>query len=123
MSSLRSPKEPAFSSISFSSGYDALWDTGATKSVITDVTALALNLTPVGSAMVGHAGGISPSNTYLVNFLLPNNVGIPGVLVTNVMIPQVTSVQSSEWILSAKETSLLPMLVVIKHACLFAFHL
>jgi hypothetical protein len=60
----------------------ALWDTGATKSVITDATALALNLTPVGTAMVGHAGGISPSSTYLVNFFLPNNVIIYGVLVS-----------------------------------------
>ena len=60
----------------------ALWDTGATKSVITDATALALNLSPVGTAMVSHAGGMSPSNTYLVNFILPNNVVIYGVLVT-----------------------------------------
>lgn len=75
------PKNPPVPAYPFHE-VNALWDTGATKSVITDATALALNLTPVGTAMVGHAGGISPSNTYLVNFLLPNNVGIPGVLVT-----------------------------------------
>jgi len=60
----------------------ALWDTGATKSVITEATALALNLTPVGTARISHAGGMSSSDTYLVNFILPNNVGISGVLVS-----------------------------------------
>jgi hypothetical protein len=60
----------------------ALWDTGATKSVITQATAQALGLVPVGSTMVYHAGGSSPSDTYLVSILLPNNVGLPGVLVS-----------------------------------------
>lgn len=60
----------------------ALWDTGATKSVITDATVAALNLTPVGTTIVNHAGGSSPSNTYMVNFILPNNVTITGVLVS-----------------------------------------
>lgn len=60
----------------------ALWDTGATKSVITDATVLAMNLSPVGKTIVKHADGSSPSNTYLVNFLLPNNVGVVGVLVS-----------------------------------------
>ena len=60
----------------------ALWDTGATKSVITDATVAALNLIPIGTTTVNHAGGTSPSNTYLVNFILPNNVGIAGVMVS-----------------------------------------
>ena len=60
----------------------ALWDTGATKSVITDATVAALNITPIGTTIVNHAGGSSPSNTYLVNFILPNNVGVVGVLVS-----------------------------------------
>lgn len=60
----------------------ALWDTGATSSVITEATALALNIPPVGTVMVKHAGGMSPSDTYLLNFILPNNVGIYGVQVS-----------------------------------------
>lgn len=60
----------------------ALWDTGATGSVITQSTAVALGLTPVGNALVNHAGGTSPSATYLVNVMLPNNVSVAGVLVT-----------------------------------------
>lgn len=60
----------------------ALWDTGATASVITQNTAQAMKLTPVGSTLVNHAGGTSPSRTYLVNITLPNNVNVAGVLVT-----------------------------------------
>ena len=60
----------------------ALWDTGATKSVLTQETVRALELSAVGSTNVNHAGGTSQSNTYLVNFYLPNNVGVVGVLVS-----------------------------------------
>lgn len=60
----------------------ALWDTGATKSVITKSVAEKMGLIPVGSTNVNHAGGSSVANTYLVNFYLPNNVGVAGVLVS-----------------------------------------
>ena len=60
----------------------ALWDTGATRSVITARTAVDLGLKPVGAVMVNHAGGSSGSSTYLVNFGLPNKVTAAGVLVT-----------------------------------------
>lgn len=60
----------------------ALWDTGATRSVITKATANALGLVPIGAATVNHAGGSSQASTYLTNFILPNKVGMAGVLVT-----------------------------------------
>jgi len=60
----------------------ALWDTGATRSVLTQDTARELNLTPVGVANVVHFGGTKQSNTYLVNFFFPQNVMIYGVLVS-----------------------------------------
>lgn len=60
----------------------ALWDTGATRSVLTQDTAKELKLTPVGLANVVHFGGIKQSNTYLVNFFFPENVLIYGVLVS-----------------------------------------
>jgi hypothetical protein len=60
----------------------ALWDTGATNSVVTQATAAALGLVPVGNASVTHAGGSSQVNTYLVNFILPNSVGVAGVMVS-----------------------------------------
>jgi len=68
----------------------ALWDTGATRSVITEATAKSLGLTPTGVALVDHAGGGSTENTYVVNFGLPNGVGIPGVQVTGASSIQAT---------------------------------
>ena len=60
----------------------ALWDTGATQSVITRATAEALQLVPVGQTTVNHAGGCSRANTYVVNVILPNKVGFAGILVS-----------------------------------------
>jgi len=76
--------DPAKSPIPPYSLYDttALWDTGATNSVITNNTAKKLNLTPVGATMISHAGGCCKSDTHLVNFVLPNAVQVPGVLVS-----------------------------------------
>ncbi len=59
----------------------ALWDTGATKSVISPVVASTLSLSPVGTVNVAHAGGVGQSPTYVVNLTLPNRVGINGILV------------------------------------------
>ena len=64
----------------------ALWDTGASGSVISARLAQQLGLVPVGKAQVGHAGGTSSSLTYLVNFMLPNAVAIIGVVVTEAPI-------------------------------------
>lgn len=60
----------------------ALWDTGASKSVISPAVVSALALTPVGTVNVSHAGGTSLSPTYLVNIGLPNRVGFAGILVS-----------------------------------------
>lgn len=59
-----------------------LWDTGATNSVIVTSLAQRLQLTPIGRSSVNHAGGHSEVYTYLVNFVLPNQVGVPGILVS-----------------------------------------
>jgi len=61
---------------------NALWDTGASRSVITKTTAEKLSLVPVGLADVQHADGTSKHPTHLVNFVLPNNVTVFGLLVT-----------------------------------------
>lgn len=60
----------------------ALWDTGATNSVITPVIVKALDLKPVGMRQVHHAGGISTVNDYLVNIYLPNHLTFVGIRVT-----------------------------------------
>jgi uncharacterized protein YchJ len=60
----------------------ALWDTGATNSVITKRTATILGLKPIDSARVFHAGGESKQPVYLVSVYLPNNVAVPNIRVT-----------------------------------------
>ena len=60
----------------------AIWDTGATGSAITARAAQALNLQPTGLKMVYTAAGKAEKNTYLVNIMLPSNVGVQNVTVT-----------------------------------------
>ena len=60
----------------------ALWDTGATRSLVATDLAKNLALTPVGKGPVRHGGGTDERHRYLVNFGLPNRVGIQGVLVS-----------------------------------------
>lgn len=60
----------------------ALWDTGATNSVITKATANILKLTPVGIVNVHYGSGPTKANTHVVNLYLPNKVQIPGILVS-----------------------------------------
>jgi SEC-C motif/gag-polyprotein putative aspartyl protease len=60
----------------------AIWDTGATNTVITANVVAACGLKPVGMTKVHTAGGIRDSEVYLVNVALPNGVGFAGVRVT-----------------------------------------
>ena len=60
----------------------ALWDTGASKSVISQQLAKDLHLVPTGATNIIHAGGRSISPTHVVHFYLPHGVTIAGVLVT-----------------------------------------
>ncbi len=62
--------------------YTAIWDTGATHSVITKKVVMECKLWPSGMIRVSHAGGESTSNTYFVNIYLPNRVEVCGVRVT-----------------------------------------
>lgn len=60
----------------------AIWDTGATGSVISDKVVDECGLEPIGIANVHTTEGTGRSNVYLVNFILPNRVGIPRYKVT-----------------------------------------
>ncbi|OHB75887.1 MAG: hypothetical protein A2Z34_08425 [Planctomycetes bacterium RBG_16_59_8] len=62
--------------------YKAIWDTGATNSLVTQKVADELGLQPVSMVLVHHAHGQSESNVYLVNIVLPNNVVFKNVHVT-----------------------------------------
>lgn len=52
----------------------ALWDTGATHSVISRSTAQALQLKPISLTRMAHAGGTMDVPVYIVNVYLPNHV-------------------------------------------------
>ena len=60
----------------------AIWDTGATGSVITQAVVDACDLAPTGITTVHHVHGSEQAETYLVNIALPQNVIFPGVRVT-----------------------------------------
>lgn len=62
--------------------YTAIWDTGATGTVITKKVADDIGLKPTGVIEMNHAGGKDMQNTYLINIILPNDVVIPGIKVS-----------------------------------------
>lgn len=65
-----------------------IWDTGATGSAITKLTAKKLNLQPTGIKRVSGLGGTVSKNVYLVDIQLPNKVTIPDLSVTEIDNPQ-----------------------------------
>lgn len=60
----------------------AIWDTGATGTVITKKVAQALNLKPTGITRVQGVNGVSMKNTYIIMVRLPNNVTITHIEAT-----------------------------------------
>jgi len=60
----------------------ALWDTGATCSLITREVAIQLGLKPVSKTMMSTPSDKNvPSNVYLINLYLPNNTMFPNLQV------------------------------------------
>ncbi len=66
--------------------YKALWDTGATQSVITKNIVDDLQLVPIDSIPVHHAGGKSLSDVYLIDIVLPNHVIFSALRVTTMQV-------------------------------------
>ena len=62
--------------------FAALWDTGATNSMITERVATMCALTPIGITHVATAGGpLLSTPTFLIDVGLPNNVVVEQVTV------------------------------------------
>ncbi len=57
----------------------AIWDTGATGTVISPGVASSLNLKPIGKRPIAGVTGQSQANEYIVNLFLPNRVQLRGV--------------------------------------------
>jgi len=62
--------------------YVALWDTGATRSVIDKRVASQCGLLPVGIQRVAGVHGAADANSYLIRLTLPNNVVFPSLMAT-----------------------------------------
>jgi len=62
--------------------FKALWDTGASGSVISEKVAFLLGLKFIGREIVYHVDGKSLVKTYGVNILLPNKIGFTALKVT-----------------------------------------
>ena len=62
--------------------YNALWDTGATASVISTDIVSQLGLSPISQCKTYHAQGESIVNVYLVDLILPNELRVKDVRVT-----------------------------------------
>lgn len=62
--------------------FKAIWDTGATASVITQAVVDACGLKPTGMVQVHGVHGAELAETFLANIGLPNGVAFPGVRVT-----------------------------------------
>ncbi|HYF83470.1 MAG TPA: SEC-C metal-binding domain-containing protein [Clostridia bacterium] len=62
--------------------YNAIWDTGASGTVITNRIVQQLNLLPTGMARVCTANGDCNVNTYVIDLWLPNKICIQRLRVT-----------------------------------------
>ena len=62
--------------------FRATWDTGAMRSVVSLGVVRKLGLSPIRKTTVFHANGQSVVGVYLVNILLPHQVGVSFVEVT-----------------------------------------
>ena len=62
--------------------FEAIWDTGATNTVISEDLARELGLTPVGMTTASTAGGVFNVNQYILGLKLPNHLNIETVIVT-----------------------------------------
>ena len=67
---------------SHSKKYVAIWDTGATGSVISSKVAKEMNLTPIGKTIVSTANGRAEVNKYIVTLELPNHLIINDIEVS-----------------------------------------
>lgn len=63
-----------------------LWDTGASASCISIDVAKQLALIPTGRQRILTPGGVSDVNTYMIDVILPNNVRINNVVVSDSQI-------------------------------------
>lgn len=68
--------------------FHAIWDTGATNTVITQKVVQECDLRTTGMTWTHHAQGVTLANTYLVSIFLPNKVVFGQIRATEGILPQ-----------------------------------
>lgn len=63
--------------------YNAIWDTGASGTVVSNDVAKEMNLTPVGKTIVSTANGMTEVYKYIVTLELPNKMIIKDIEVVS----------------------------------------
>ena len=71
--------------------FNAIWDTGATNTAISNRVVRECNLIPTGVATSNTANGQATVNTYMIDLVLPNNVTIKRVIAS-----EFTAVEGSD---------------------------
>src|SRR5207249_9503836 len=66
--------------------FNAVWDTGATNSAISQNVIDALDLKPISRIQVETAGGAHSTEVYLISIGLPNRVGFAALRVSRAAI-------------------------------------
>lgn len=66
--------------------YQAIWDTGATNTCISDKVVADFSFQPIGVVQVMGAAGMKVQNQYIIDLLLPNGVVFQGITVTGCQI-------------------------------------
>lgn len=66
----------------------ALWDTGATICVISDVVVNALSLVPRGMLTLSGVNSVATHHAYDIDLLLPNEVSLQGLAAVNAPIDE-----------------------------------
>lgn len=79
---LKTPIEIQHSNGETKHSFTAIWDTGATHSVISERVVIDCNLKPTGGTFVDGISGRFLTPTFIVNLFLPNEVLVPDVTVT-----------------------------------------
>lgn len=65
-----------------SNRYNAIWDTGASGTVITQEVVNNLGLIPTGMSMVHTANGVAQQNTYIIDIALSAGIFLRDITVT-----------------------------------------
>lgn len=74
------------SQVHSSKEYEAIWDTGATNTVITQKIVNDLGLKPVGVTQLETVNGVKDAPLYLVSLFLPNKNCIPELMVAEATV-------------------------------------